>query len=112
MLKEFGETKHKVTEMEHVVRTNERNLAVSLQDQSQLSASLAANVGKLDKLLQHAKSMRQHRADQQVEINAGRRRQGLRLKVNTPFAVLPACFLGQGATRRSASMQSRKAGIK
>ncbi len=92
MLKELGEAKQKVTEMENVVRKNERNLAVSIQDQSELSASLAANVGTLDKLLQHAKSMRQHRADQQVEINAGRRRQGLRLKVNPPFAVLPVCF--------------------
>jgi hypothetical protein len=81
MRKELQEAQTKVVEMEHVVRTAEQNLDVSRLDQNHLSASLAAHVGKLDKLLGHAKSMRQHRADQKLDINAGRRRHQHRVKV-------------------------------
>jgi hypothetical protein len=81
MRKELEEAQTKELEMEHVVRTAERNLDVSRLDQNHLSASLAAHVGKLDKLLGHAKSMRQHRADQKLDINAGRRRHQHRVKV-------------------------------
>jgi hypothetical protein len=63
MWKEVAEAKEKVTQMEHVVRKAERNLDVRRLDQTDLSASLACNVGKVEKLLQHAKSMRQHRVD-------------------------------------------------
>jgi hypothetical protein len=66
MRKELGEAKQKVVEMEHVVRIEERNLDVSRVDQIDMSASVAAHVAKLDKLLGHAKSMRQHRADQKL----------------------------------------------
>jgi hypothetical protein len=71
MCKELDEAKQKVTQMEHVVRTAERNLDMSCLDQSELSASLAGNVGRLDKLIGQAKLMRQHRADLQVDIIAG-----------------------------------------
>jgi hypothetical protein len=81
MGKELEEAQRKVLEMENVVRTAERNLDVSRLDQTHLSATLAAHVGKLDKLLGHAKSMRQHRADQKLDINAGRRRHQHRVKV-------------------------------
>jgi hypothetical protein len=49
MRKELGEAKQKVLQMEHVVRTAERNLDVSRHDQTDLSASVAAYVAKLDK---------------------------------------------------------------
>ena len=81
MRRELLEAQRKVTDMENVVRKSERSLAVSRQDQIEMSASLAGNVGKLDRLLKQAKSMRQERADQMVEIIAGRRRQKARLKV-------------------------------
>ncbi len=81
MRKELLETQRKVTDMENVVRKSERSLAVSRMDQIEISSSLAGNVGKLDRLLKQAKSMRQDRADQMVEIIAGRRRQKARLKV-------------------------------
>jgi hypothetical protein len=81
MRKELVEAQKKVLEMEHVVRTAERNLDVSRLDQSQMSATLAAHVGKLDKLLGHAKSMRQHRAVQKLDIDAGLRRHQHRVKV-------------------------------
>jgi hypothetical protein len=48
MRQELGEANHKLTEMEQVVRKAERSLDVSRLDHSDLSASLAANVGKLD----------------------------------------------------------------
>ena len=81
MREELQEAQRKVTDMENVVRKSERSLAVSRLDQIEMSASLAGNVGKLDRLLKQAKSMRQERADQLVEIIAGRRRQKARLKV-------------------------------
>ncbi len=81
MWKELTEAKQKLTQMEHVVRTAERNLDVSRLDQSDLSASLACNVGKLERLLGQAKSMRKNRANVQIEIVACRRRQRSRLKV-------------------------------
>jgi hypothetical protein len=81
MREELQEAQRKVTDMENVVRKSERSLAVSRLDQIEKSASLAGNVGKLDRLLKQAKSMRQERADQLVEIIAGRRRQKARLKV-------------------------------
>ena len=97
MCKELAEAKLKVTQMERMVRTTERNLDVSRLDQRELSASLASNVGRLDKLIGQAKNMRQQRADQQVDIIAGRRRQQYRLKVprkihaawNTSFYLIP-----------------------
>ena len=90
MRSELLEAQRKVTDMENVVRKSERSLAVSRQDQMEMSASLAGNVGKLDRLLKQAKSMRQERADQMVEINAGRRRQKTRLKVQPFHVALPA----------------------
>ena len=81
MRSELLEAQRKVTVMENVVRKSERSLAVSRLNQIEMSASLAGNVGKLDRLLKQAKSMRQDRADQMVEIIAGRRRQKARLKV-------------------------------
>jgi hypothetical protein len=94
MRQELGEAKHKLTEMEHVVRKAERSLDVSRLDQSDLSASLAANVGKLDKLLLQTKSLRQQRADQLVELKAGRRRQKFRLQVcPLPVPLLPYSYL-------------------
>ncbi len=72
MRKELGEAKQKVLQMEQAVRAAERNLDVSRHDQTDLSTSLAGHVAKLDKLLGQAKSMRQHRADQKldIEVNA------------------------------------------
>ena len=81
MREELQEAQRKVTDMENVVRKSERSLAVSRLDQIEMSASLAGNVGKLDRLIKQAKSMRHERADQLVEIIAGRRRQKARLKV-------------------------------
>ena len=81
MRRELLEAQRKVTDMENAVRKSERSLAVNRLDQIDLSASLAGNVGKLDRLLKQAKSMRQERADQMVDIIAGRRRQKARLKV-------------------------------
>ncbi len=81
MRRELLEAQRKVTDMENVVRKSERSLAVSRLDKIEMSASLPGNVGKLDRLLKQAKSMRQERADQMVEIIAGRRRQKARLKV-------------------------------
>jgi hypothetical protein len=72
MRKELVEAKQKLTEMEHVVRKSEHSLDVSRLDHKQLSASLAGNVGKLDRLLIQARSMRQDRADQRVDMIAGR----------------------------------------
>jgi hypothetical protein len=90
MRSELLEAQRKVTDMENVVRKSERSLAVSRQDQMEMSASLAGNVGKLDRLLKQAKSMRQGRADQMVEFNAGRRRQKTRLEVQPFHVALPA----------------------
>ena len=81
MRKELGEAKQKVLQMEQAVRAAERNLDVSRHDQTDLSTSLAGHVAKLDKLLGQAKSMRQHRADQKLDIDASRRRQIHRVKV-------------------------------
>jgi hypothetical protein len=93
MCKELAEAKLKVTQMEHMVRTAERNLDVSRLDQRELSASLAGNVGRLDKLIGQAKNMRQQRADLQVDIIAGRRRQQSRLQVpRTLQAAWNFCF--------------------
>jgi hypothetical protein len=82
MCKELAEAKDKVTQMEHVVRTAERNVDVIRIEQRELSASLAGNVGKINKLLVQAKAMRQHRADMQVDIQGGRRRHKFRLEVS------------------------------
>ncbi len=90
MREKLEEAQRKVTEMEHVVRKSERSLAVSRLDQSDLSASLAGNVGKLERFLLQAKSMRQEKADQLVDIVAGRRRQKFRLKVCPFLDALPA----------------------
>jgi hypothetical protein len=72
MRKELEEAKDKLFQMEHAVRIAERNLDVSRHDQKGLSESVAAHVAKLDKLLGHAKSMRQDRADQKLVIIAPR----------------------------------------
>ncbi len=89
MRKELEEAKNKVL---HVVRLAERNLEVSLHDQKGLSASVASHVAKLDKMLGHAKSMRQDRADQKLNINAARRRQQHRVKVSQ-CCVPPLVFI-------------------
>jgi hypothetical protein len=94
MRNELEEANQKLTQMEKLVRKAERSLDVSRLDQSDLSASLAANVGKLDKLLLQTKSLRQQRADQLVDINAGRRRQKFRLQVwSLHGALLPYSYL-------------------
>jgi hypothetical protein len=99
MRKELLEAKQKLKEMEHVVRKSERSLDVSRLDHNQLSASLAGNVGKLDRLLIHARSMRQDSADQRVDMIAGRRRHQHRVKVSplldalTVFLYLIPTFL-------------------
>jgi hypothetical protein len=82
MRKELEEAKSKVLQMEHVVRLAERNLEVSRHDQKGLSASVASHVAKLDKLLGLAKSMRQDRAEQKLNITAARHRQQHRVKVS------------------------------
>ncbi len=74
MRSELLEAQRKVTVMENVVRTSERSLAVSRLDQIEMSARLAGNVGKLDRLLKQTKSMRQERAHEMIEIIAGRQR--------------------------------------
>jgi hypothetical protein len=74
MRKELTAAQDKVKAMEYVVRKAERDVDVMRIDQNELSTSLACNVGKLDKLLQHAKDLRQHRADMRVEMNAGNQR--------------------------------------
>ena len=110
MCKELAEAKLKVTQMERMVRTTERNLDVSRLDQRELSASLAGNVGRLDKLIGQAKNMRQQRADQQVDIIAGRRRQQYRLKVprkihaawNTSFYLIPTFLVCVEALQKEA----------
>ncbi len=86
MCKELAEAKDKVTQMEHVVRTAERNVDVIRIEQRELSASLAGNVGKINKLLVQAKAMRQHRVDMQVDIAGGRRRHKFRLEVSRHIA--------------------------
>jgi hypothetical protein len=81
MRKELTAAQDKVKAMEHVVRSAERDANVIRNEKKELSASLASNVGKLDKLLEHAKSMRHHRADVIVEMNAARKRGKIRLEV-------------------------------
>ncbi len=81
MRKELTAAQDKVKAMEHVVRSAERDVNVIRNEKKELSASLASNVGKLDKLLEHAKGMRQHRADVLVEMNAARKRGKIRLEV-------------------------------
>jgi hypothetical protein len=71
----------KVKSMEFVVRKAERERDVMRIDKNGLSSSLACNVGKLHKLLQHAKGMRQHRADMRVEMNAAQKRGKIRVEV-------------------------------
>ncbi len=88
MRKELLEATQKLKEMEHVVRKSERCLEVTRVDHNQMSASLAGNVGKLDRLLMQARSMRQERADQRVDTIAGRRRHQHRVKVSPRLAAL------------------------
>ena len=88
MRKELLEAKKKLKEMEHVVRKSERSLDVSRLDHNHMSASLAGNVGKLDRLLIQARSMRKDRADQRVDMIAGRRRHQHRVKVSPRLAAL------------------------
>ena len=72
----------KVKSMEFVVRKAERERDVMRIDKNELSSSLACNVGKLHKLLQNAKGMRQeHRADMRVEMNAAQKRGKIRVEV-------------------------------
>jgi hypothetical protein len=81
MRKELTAAQDKVKAMVHVVRKAERNVDVMQQDKKETSFSLAGNVGKLEKLLQHTRVMRQVRAQMRVEINAGQRRVKHRLEV-------------------------------
>jgi hypothetical protein len=81
MRKELTATQDKVKAMAHEVRKAERNVDVMEQAKKEMSCSLAGNVGKLEKLLQQARVMRQDRAQMRVEINAGRRRVKHRLEV-------------------------------
>ncbi len=82
MRKELTAAQDKVKAMEYVVRKAERNVDVMQMDKNEMSSSLAGNVGKLEKLLQHARAMRQDRAQMRVEINAGNRRVKQRLEVD------------------------------
>jgi hypothetical protein len=92
MRKELLEAKKKLKEMEHVVRKSERSLDVSRLDHNHMSASLAGNVGKLDRLLIQARSMRKDRADQRVDMIAGRRRHQHRVKVSPLLDALTVSF--------------------
>ena len=92
MRKELTAAQDKVKAMAHEVRKAERNVDVMQQSKKEMSLSLAGNVGKLDKLLQHARVMRQDRAQMRVEINAGRRRVKYRLEVDRSSVVL-SCLL-------------------
>ncbi len=93
MRKELTAAQDKVKAMEYVVRKAERNVDVMQMDKKEMSSSLAGNVGKLEKLLQHARTMRQDRKQMRVEINAGHSRAKLRLEVDLSHAVFSCLFL-------------------
>jgi hypothetical protein len=92
MRKELTATQDKVKAMAHEVRKAERNVDVMEQAKKEMSCSLAGNVGKLEKLLQQARVMRQDRAQMRVEINAGRRRVKYRLEVDR-CSVVCSCLI-------------------
>jgi hypothetical protein len=92
MRKELTAAQEKVKAMAHEVRMAQRNVDVMQQEKKDMSCSLAGNVGKLEKLLQQARVMRQDRAQMQVEINAGRRRVKHRLEVH-PCTVVLSCLI-------------------
>jgi hypothetical protein len=68
MRKELTAAQDKVKAMEHVVRSAERDVNVIRNEKIELSASLASNVGKLDKLLEHAKGMVRFRVRDRVGL--------------------------------------------
>ena len=92
MRNELTAAQQKVKALEYVVRKAERNVDVIQRDKNELSCSLAGNVGRLEKLFQHARDMRQDRAQMRVEINAGRLRVKYRLEVERCPVVL-SCLL-------------------
>ena len=93
MRNELTTAQQKVKAMEYVVRKAERNVDVIRRDTNELSCSLAGNVGRLEKLFQHARDMRQDRAQMKVETNAGHRRVKHRLQVYLFLVVLSCLFL-------------------
>jgi hypothetical protein len=93
MRKELTALQDKVEGMAHEVRKAERNVDVMQQAKKEMSFSLAGNVGKFEKLLQHARVMRQDRAQMRVEINAGQRRVKHRLEVDRCTVVLSCLIL-------------------
>ena len=119
MRNELTAAQQKVKAMEYVVRKAERNVDVIQRDKSELSCALAGNVGRLEKLFQHARNMRQDRAQMRVEINAGHRRVKHRLEVHLFLVVLSCLFLfdstfsclNLGAAGGSAEKQTREGRI-
>ncbi len=120
MRNELTAAQQKVKAMQYVVRKAQHNVDVIQRDNNELSCSLAGNVGRLEKLFQHARDMRKDRAQMRVEINAGHRHVKQRLEVHLFLGVLSCFFLFDStfscfyldAACGSAEKQTRKGRIK
>jgi hypothetical protein len=85
MRAELRQAQEKVRDMQHGLRTAERNLDVSRVDRQEMNKSLASHVNKIDSLLGLTRHIRQTRADMQVDMNGTRRRFEYRTEVRPAF---------------------------
>jgi hypothetical protein len=89
MREELGQAKARIHEMEHAVRTAERNLDVSRFAQAEMEKRLAFHVGKIDCLVGVTRDMREKRACMQADVAGTRRRYEHRAKVRLVVWLLP-----------------------
>ncbi len=88
MRDDLGQAKARIHEMEHAVRTAERNLDVSRGDQSAMEKSVAFHVGKIDCLVGVTRDMREKRATMLADNAGTRRRYEHRAKVRLVVCLL------------------------